>query len=74
MSPALDQTHRVEVAWTERAAILEYLVEALLHCRQLVGLQRGEMRAIAGDFATLTIGINSSETGSLDESSRYIKP
>ena len=74
MSPTLDQTHRVEVAWTERAAVLEYLVEALLHCRQLVGLQRSEIRAIASEFATLTIGINSSETGSLDESSRYIKP
>ena len=65
-------THRIEIARAERATILENLVEALLHGRQFVCLGADDVsqRAQLVAETELTMGINSSETGSLDESKR----
>ena len=68
-------THRIEVARTEGSAVFEHLVQALLDRGELIclsnddGQPRNTMRA-----HVLTIGINSSDTGSLDDSSRYMRP
>lgn len=71
-SPGEEDTYWVKVARAEGAAILQDLVQTLLHRRQLVGLQITNVSRVRKESGNtvLTIGISSSDTGSLDESSR----
>jgi hypothetical protein len=62
-------TYGVKIACTERPAVLEYLVQAFLHRRKFVRLC-AVSRQITVYATRRTTGMSSSETGSLEDSSR----
>lgn len=67
-------TYWVQIARAEWSTVLEDLVQALLHRGEFISLLRETRSDITTEYSQtsvpLTIGINSSETGSLDDSKR----
>lgn len=63
--------HRVEFPRAESAAVFQHLVEAFLHCRELIRLDEGfSGHPYESKRRKYTIGMSSSETGSLEDNSR----
>jgi len=66
-----EETHGIEVARRKRPAILVHFVETLLHCGEFIGLHMRNVKPGSNaDGERRTIGMSSSDTGSLDDNSR----